>query len=139
MYLYMLYVGTFVSGVASQYHGASVDCAGCNKPIRSGSITVQAPRIGEEVSIFQVSAICAQSKILWGAFSSLSSAIRQQMSVSVTIYNLNVFANKCFVLGIFPPNLLLVCGMWRTTCRTSVLCVRRKVVLRPTLCWTIEA
>lgn len=57
MFLYLLYVGKFVSGVASQYHGASVDCAGCNKAIRSGSITVQAPRIGEEVSIFHNSAI----------------------------------------------------------------------------------
>uniref|UniRef100_A0A2A4ISJ2 LIM zinc-binding domain-containing protein n=1 Tax=Heliothis virescens TaxID=7102 RepID=A0A2A4ISJ2_HELVI len=47
-------------GVASQYHGASVDCAGCNKPIRSGSITVQAPRIGEEAYFHPTCFSCAE-------------------------------------------------------------------------------
>lgn len=58
-----LYLAIFVSGVASQYHGASIECMGCNKPIRSGSITVQAPRIGEEVSIILYNAIYFQ--IIW--------------------------------------------------------------------------
>ncbi|CAB3243471.1 unnamed protein product [Arctia plantaginis] len=47
-------------GVASQYHGASMDCMGCNKPIRSGSITVQAPRIGEDAYFHPTCFSCAE-------------------------------------------------------------------------------
>ncbi|KOB52064.1 Uncharacterized protein OBRU01_26580, partial [Operophtera brumata] len=34
-------------GLAGQHHGASIECTGCTKSIRNGSVTVQAPRIGE--------------------------------------------------------------------------------------------
>lgn len=41
---------TFIfSGVAQLHHGASTECMGCNKPIRSGSIAIHSPRLGEEV------------------------------------------------------------------------------------------
>lgn len=78
---YLLYVGKFVSGVASQYHGASVDCAGCNKPIRSGSITVQAPRIGEEVSVLIVTPSILGKEKHKNTCMIFSSPTRQKMSL----------------------------------------------------------
>lgn len=40
-----------ISGLAGQHHGASIECMGCNKSIRNGNVTVQAPRIGEDVRL----------------------------------------------------------------------------------------
>ncbi|XP_013135805.1 PREDICTED: testin-like isoform X1 [Papilio polytes] len=47
-------------GLACQHHGASIECMGCNKPIRSGSIMVQAPRIGEEVAFHPACFTCSE-------------------------------------------------------------------------------
>ncbi|XP_049866358.1 prickle planar cell polarity protein 3 isoform X4 [Pectinophora gossypiella] len=47
-------------GVASQHHGASVECMGCNKPVRSGSITIQAPRIAEEAFYHPACFTCSE-------------------------------------------------------------------------------
>ncbi|KAL0891850.1 hypothetical protein ABMA27_015109 [Loxostege sticticalis] len=46
-------------GVAQQHHGSSVECMGCNKPIRSGSIAIQAPRLGEEAPFHPSCFACA--------------------------------------------------------------------------------
>jgi hypothetical protein len=45
-------INNIVLGIAKQHHGSTVDCMGCNKPIRSGSIAIEAPRFGEEVNLF---------------------------------------------------------------------------------------
>ncbi|CAG4966733.1 unnamed protein product [Parnassius apollo] len=47
-------------GIACQHHGASIECMGCSKPIRNGSIIVQAPRIGEEVAFHPACFTCSE-------------------------------------------------------------------------------
>ncbi|XP_053602197.1 prickle planar cell polarity protein 3-A isoform X2 [Plodia interpunctella] len=45
---YSTYFLILFTGVAYQHHTSSTECMGCNKPIRTGSIAIQAPRIAEE-------------------------------------------------------------------------------------------
>ncbi|KAL4718425.1 hypothetical protein ACJJTC_006773, partial [Scirpophaga incertulas] len=45
-------------GVARQHHG-TCECMGCNKPIRTGSIVVDAPRLGEEAPFHPGCFCCA--------------------------------------------------------------------------------
>ncbi|VVC88528.1 unnamed protein product [Leptidea sinapis] len=47
-------------GFASQHHGTPIECMGCLKPIRSGSILIQAPRIGEEASFHAACFTCSE-------------------------------------------------------------------------------
>ncbi|XP_041976256.1 prickle planar cell polarity protein 3-A isoform X4 [Aricia agestis] len=47
-------------GVASQHHGPSVECMSCTKPIRNGSIMVQAPRIGDEACFHPACFTCSE-------------------------------------------------------------------------------
>ncbi|KOB72188.1 Uncharacterized protein OBRU01_08919 [Operophtera brumata] len=47
-------------GLAGQHHGASIECTGCTKSIRNGSVTVQAPRIGEDAYYHPSCFSCAE-------------------------------------------------------------------------------
>ncbi|KAI8429251.1 hypothetical protein MSG28_007768 [Choristoneura fumiferana] len=47
-------------GVAGQHHGSPIECLGCDKPIRSGSVTVRAPRLGEEAFFHPACFTCAE-------------------------------------------------------------------------------
>ncbi|CAK1552811.1 unnamed protein product [Leptosia nina] len=47
-------------GIASQHHDTSVECMGCLKPIRNGSIAVQAPKIHEEAAFHPACFACSE-------------------------------------------------------------------------------
>ncbi|XP_060801291.1 protein espinas isoform X1 [Amyelois transitella] len=47
-------------GVAYQHHTSSTECMGCNKAIRTGSIAIQAPRIGEEAAYHPACFACSE-------------------------------------------------------------------------------
>ncbi|XP_072940450.1 protein espinas isoform X3 [Epargyreus clarus] len=47
-------------GIACQHHGTTVECMGCTKPIRSGNIAIQAPRIGEEATFHPACFSCSE-------------------------------------------------------------------------------